>query len=441
MRRIVPILAAVLLTLLSAAAAENLRVEASQETFSVDFSLPGQHFAVVRYATDAETGWFTLYSPDGHFSGEGTLQCACPPCRLRVTTQTVAFRSVDRVSVDWPGISAPEGVPMPFADRPGVVRDLVLTPVDGGVAYRFTAEGHGSVRLQYRTVRETGSVFLCPDADYVYEGVLSLPRTYNQSNVHVAVFSGKDGRELAEGTGVRGYTLTRNVAEPAPEGRLRGVIVCVDAGHQNVRGGRPEPLGPGLYGEGGRRGGMAEGVATRRRESVVMLECAYVLRDELLRQGATVIMTRDTEETWLSNIERADIANAGGAHVMLRLHGDLHADANTRGFSVIYPNRSDYARAVADRETYTGYATLIMNALAEKASEGSGVRPRISTSDDYVGNNWAEMPCFLVELGFMSNVQDDVLLSAPEHQQQLAEGLAEGVYRLMVERGVIRPEE
>jgi hypothetical protein len=80
-------------------------------------------------------------------------------------------------------------------------------------------------------------------------------------------------------------------------------------------------------------------------------------------------------------------------------------------------------------------------ALAEKAAEGRGVHPRISTLDSYVGNNWAKMPCFLVELGFMSNVQDDVLLSIPEHQQQLAEALAEGSYRLAIELGVLQPEQ
>ncbi len=431
----------VLLLGTTAACADDLQVETAPGKFTVDFTMADSHFAVVRFSTQDETGWFTLYSEDGHFSGEGTLQCSYQPCKLTVKTQNIELKDRDKVRVDYPGTPMPEGQALPFAEKRRGVRDLVLTPVDGGVAYHFTAEGHGSVTLKYRTVRETGSVILYPDEAYVYDGVLSLPYTYNQSNVYITLVSGKNRTKLAEEKTTRGYTLEQKVFEPAQDGRLKGVVICVDAGHQNVPGGHAEPLGPGLSGMGSTIGGMAEGTVTNRRESIVMLECAYILRDELLRQGATVIMTRETEAIRISNLDRVGAANDGGAHIMFRLHGDLNSDPKLRGFSVIYPFHSSYAQEVADHETYGQYATLIRDALAEKAAEGRGVHPRISTSDSYVGNNWAKMPCFLVELGFMSNVQDDVLLSIPEHQQQLAEALAEGSYRLAIELGVLQPEQ
>ena len=60
---------------------------------------------------------------------------------------------------------------------------------------------------------------------------------------------------------------------------------------------------------------------------------------------------------------------------------------------------------------------------------------RVTLNDQFVGNNWAKMPCFLVEMGFMSNPQEDLLLSTPAYQQLLAEGMAQGVYDIALYRG------
>ena len=61
---------------------------------------------------------------------------------------------------------------------------------------------------------------------------------------------------------------------------------------------------PGLCGQGH---------FTYRRESIVVLEIAYLVRDELRRQGAEVVMTREDEYTFITSIPRADVANDAGA--------------------------------------------------------------------------------------------------------------------------------
>ena len=50
------------------------------------------------------------------------------------------------------------------------------------------------------------------------------------------------------------------------------------------------------------------------------------------------------------------------------------------------------------------------------------------------------MICFLIEMGFMSNVQDEHLLSQPVYQQWLAEGMAQGVYEIALFRGLVEAE-
>ncbi len=444
MKKLLPAAIALLTLLmlpgLSAALADGLTVETEPGLFRVDFILPGENFAIVDFSTSSESGWFTLYSEDGHFTGEGVLRCSYDPCKLTVKTKKVTRKVVDSVRVDCPACPMPEGEAQPFTSPRKGARDLTLTPVVGGISYHFTAEGHGSCWIEWRSVREKGMILVYPDENYVYDGELMLPYLYNQSNVYITIRSGRNKASIGSGTCTKGYELTQTVFEPTEGGRLSGVIVCIDAGHQNAPGGEREPLGPGMEGYGSVAGGMAEGEVTNRRESIVMLECAFVIRDEFLRQGATVVMTREVEDRRYSNLERCAAANEGGAHVMLRLHGDKNRDTKNRGHGVYFPVNSDYAKAVADPETYRAYGEIIMKGL-EGHDYGAINKRTVEGTDRFVGNNWAMMPCFLVELGFMSNPVDDILLSVPEYQQWLAEGLADGVYELCVVRGVIGPQE
>ena len=64
----------------------------------------------------------------------------------------------------------------------------------------------------------------------------------------------------------------------------------------------------------------------------------------------------------------------------------------------------------------------------------------VHQNDDFIGNNWAKMICFLIELGYMSNPEEDYLLSHPVHQQRLAEGMAQGVYEIALFRGLVEAE-
>ena len=436
-KTLLPLLVLLLVLTAAWAAADQLTVTTEPGRFTYDFTLPGERFAMVRYNTAEEDGWFIVSAEDGHFTGSAELKCSYSGGNLTVKTLRTNTRTVDTVRVRQPGTPMPAGEPAAFEFPLKAVRDLTLTPVDGGVRYDFTATGCGSVWLKYVTSQQRGKVLIYPEDGWHYSGVLTLPCTFNQSNVYITLISGRQNKQLATGKTTRGYVLTQRVTESAPEGRLKGVIVCIDAGHSNAKSGGKEPMGPGLPGMSSGKGGMAEGSYTNRRESVVMLEIAYVLRDELLRQGATVVMTRESEDEWYTNIERDDVANNAGAHVMLRLHGDNVSDKNSRGFSVFYPWHSEYAQAVADETEYGVYGQLLLDGLLGKASYGGKVRTRLVATDSYVGNNWAKMPCFLIELGYMSNVQDDILLSTPGHQQDLAEGLADGIWQLMLRRGVI----
>jgi N-acetylmuramoyl-L-alanine amidase len=44
------------------------------------------------------------------------------------------------------------------------------------------------------------------------------------------------------------------------------------------------------------------------------------------------------------------------------------------------------------------------------------------------GFNWSRIPVILVEMGFLSNKEEDKLLSSQEYQDKIANALAEGIF-------------
>ena len=179
---------------------------------------------------------------------------------------------------------------------------------------------------------------------------------------------------------------------------------------------------------------MARGTVTRRMESIVVLEIGLMLRDALLKEGAAVVMTRETQDIYLSNIERAEIAAEADADFFLRLHCNNRDSESVQGIGIYCPYGSDYAEAIAERDGWQAMGGILLAAMQEATGQEKG---GVTTTNRYIGNNWALMPSFLIEMGYMSNPAEDVLLSAKPYQQRLVKGMVEGVYNLAVYLGLI----
>lgn len=201
-------------------------------------------------------------------------------------------------------------------------------------------------------------------------------------------------------------------------GRLSGLIIGIDPGHQAKANYDKEPIAPGSSQTKAKTSSGTQGVKSRVPEYEVNLDVSLKLRDALEAEGATVVMTRETNDVTISNIERAQMMNEAGADLVLRIHCNGADDSSVHGIGL-------YVRATGAcaEESYQA-AECILPAMAEATgAKANGIYKR----DTYTGLNWSEVPAILVEMGYMSNPDEDMKLVDPDYQDLLIKGMVEGV--------------
>jgi N-acetylmuramoyl-L-alanine amidase len=201
-------------------------------------------------------------------------------------------------------------------------------------------------------------------------------------------------------------------------------VVCIDPGHQLHPDFGVEPVGPGSTVMKQKVSAGAQGGSTGKPEYELNLEVSLKVRNLLVAKGYNVIMTRTTNDVRLSNIARAQIANSANADLCVRIHADSSNNPQENGISVLYPSlQSPYTSPDKYRRSIRA-AQLILNALIRSTGAHSkGIVPRT----DITGFNWSNVPVVLVEMGFLSNPNEDVRMSTPEYQNKLAQDMVNGI--------------
>lgn len=200
-------------------------------------------------------------------------------------------------------------------------------------------------------------------------------------------------------------------------------VIVIDAGHQAHAMSETEPIGPGATETKAKVTGGTQGTLTGLAEHELNLRVSLALRDVLVEKGYTVVMVRETAEVEISNAERAQLANAVGAHVNLRIHANGDADAATKGAMAVCQTPENPYNA----DVYASCRALSEAVLeAYCSSTGMDVR-NVWETDTMTGTNWASVPTTILEMGFMTNAEDEALMAAEGFAQAAAEGLAQGI--------------
>jgi len=172
------------------------------------------------------------------------------------------------------------------------------------------------------------------------------------------------------------------------------MLVALDASH----GGKD----PGAVGKNG------------LKESHVNLAVSNKARDAFKKAGIDVLMLRP-DDVFVAISKRVEIANRAKADYLVSVHCNAVKDRAAHGTETFRYDRKDIPLA----------NSLQLNLIKQLARRDRGVK-----QGQFLIIRAAKMPAALVELAFISNIEEEKLLGDPKFQQLAAKAIVDGVMKV-----------
>ena len=217
--------------------------------------------------------------------------------------------------------------------------------------------------------------------------------------------------------------IGEDTEEVKPEVIPEEFLVVIDAGHQRKGNSEKEPVGPGATEMKAKVTGGTTGVSTGLTEYELNLQVAFKLQTELEARGYTVVMVRTDHDVNLSNSERAMVANEAGADAFIRIHANGSENADVNGAMTICQTKDNVYNGDL-YEKSKALSTYVLDCMVET----TGCKKQyVWETDTMSGVNWAQVPVTIVEMGYMSNAEEDEKMATEEYQEKIAKGIADGI--------------
>lgn len=174
-------------------------------------------------------------------------------------------------------------------------------------------------------------------------------------------------------------------------GTLNGITIVVDPGH----------------------GGNDRGTTSSRGtfEKTLTLKTAELLAAKLQAAGATVHLTRESDH-YISLQKRVSMSLEKDADAFISLHYDANLDSSITGFTTYYQHKNQKA-----------FANSINKALGSAIS----LNDRGAQRADFYVLRENDENAILIELGFLSNPSEELVMNSNNFREQASHGIYQGV--------------
>jgi N-acetylmuramoyl-L-alanine amidase len=193
-------------------------------------------------------------------------------------------------------------------------------------------------------------------------------------------------------------------------------------------------------------------------EKDVTLASALMLKSVMEEAGRYRVELTRTRDLYVTLEDRVRLAQQLGANLVLSMHADEVSDASVRGASVytlaksasdtetaaladrenglapgnggpgdhVPPEVSEILASLAARETRVASAR-IAHQLVRDFRRRMPVLPSPERHANFVVLHAADIPSVLIEMGFLSNAEDEAALNDPEHRGLIARAMTRAV--------------
>lgn len=204
-----------------------------------------------------------------------------------------------------------------------------------------------------------------------------------------------------------------------------GHIVGIDPGHQSssIDMSAQEPIGPGASQTKAKATAGTQGSYTGIPEYQLNLEISLKLQDILEERGYEVVMTRTDNDTAISNKERAQYAAQQGAEIYVRIHANGEDSHTTSGALAMAPSAENPYVSQLSPES-----VRLSQAILDSYCQATGfANLGVQYYDNMSGINWSTVPVTILEMGFMTNENDDRKMNDTAFQEKMVQGIADGI--------------
>lgn len=177
-------------------------------------------------------------------------------------------------------------------------------------------------------------------------------------------------------------------------------VIVIDAGHGGKDPGASSPNGV--------------------REKDLNLTMSLKLEAALKSLGYNIVMTR-SDDTNVGLYDRPEVANRINADIFISMHANSTTNSAVSGIEVLYCPATTGSKKTVDQHPL---ARMVMDEILKSTG---GKERGVIKRPDLVVLNRTNMPSILIETGFLSNADEEKLITNDSYQNKMIQGIINGI--------------